>query len=234
MPSARSRPSEPVETDSISTILPFSPSFITEPFPKARSICDSAASRARCLSPSSLPLASNVADISKAPYPTIPPTGLFDAAIGQDSCVRILFSVRKMFFLLGGSMGSWCCSLLLSVSAVENGSRARAVPSRGATFDGFPARQLVSQYTDKTNVEIIENSALKFPSRQDWETYRETSAPAAAEALGERPISCRIFADSKIHRRFLRRPRLRNLPGKRTGCTCDSPHTDGKLTRSGE
>src|SRR5476651_600519 len=55
MPSARSRPSEPVDTDSISTILPLSPSFITEPLPKARSICVSAASRARCLSPSSFP-----------------------------------------------------------------------------------------------------------------------------------------------------------------------------------
>ena len=52
MPSAMSRPSEPVETDSISTILPLSPSFITEPLPKARSICASAASSARCLSES--------------------------------------------------------------------------------------------------------------------------------------------------------------------------------------
>ena len=38
MPSAISRPKEPVETDSISIWL-LSPSFITEPLPKARSIC---------------------------------------------------------------------------------------------------------------------------------------------------------------------------------------------------
>src|SRR5579863_2441362 len=55
MPSARSSPSEPVETDSISTTLPLSPSFITEPLPKARSICASAASSARCLSESPCP-----------------------------------------------------------------------------------------------------------------------------------------------------------------------------------
>jgi len=53
MPSAMSRPSEPVETDGISATTPPLPSFITEPLPKARSIWAIAASRARCLSPSS-------------------------------------------------------------------------------------------------------------------------------------------------------------------------------------
>ena len=49
-PSAMSRPSEPVETVSISTVPVAWPSFITEPLPKARSICAIAASRARCRS----------------------------------------------------------------------------------------------------------------------------------------------------------------------------------------
>ena len=61
MPSAMSRPSEPVETLSISFTMPALPSFITEPLPKARSICAIAASRARCLSPSSLPTNFNAA-----------------------------------------------------------------------------------------------------------------------------------------------------------------------------
>ncbi len=59
MPSAMSRPSEPVEIDWMSRFLFFSPSRMTEPLPKARSICAIAASRARCLSPSSLPTSFN-------------------------------------------------------------------------------------------------------------------------------------------------------------------------------
>src|SRR5579863_10082940 len=50
MPSAMSRPSEPVETVSISIDLSFLPSRMIEPLPKLRSICDSAASRAFDLS----------------------------------------------------------------------------------------------------------------------------------------------------------------------------------------
>ncbi|MNN36153.1 hypothetical protein D3C81_1500370 [compost metagenome] len=61
MPSAMSSPSEPVETLSISFTKPPLPSFITEPLPKARSICAIAASRARCFSPSSLPTSFNAA-----------------------------------------------------------------------------------------------------------------------------------------------------------------------------
>ena len=45
MPSAMSRPSEPVEIDSISSASRW-PSFMIEPLPKARSICASAASSA--------------------------------------------------------------------------------------------------------------------------------------------------------------------------------------------
>src|SRR3954463_6835134 len=49
MPSAMSRPSDPVEMVSISTASR-EPSFIALPLPKARSICARAASRAFCLS----------------------------------------------------------------------------------------------------------------------------------------------------------------------------------------
>src|ERR1700722_19505636 len=50
MPSAISRPSEPVETTSISIDLSFLPSRMIEPLPKLRSIWESAASRAFVLS----------------------------------------------------------------------------------------------------------------------------------------------------------------------------------------
>jgi hypothetical protein len=50
MPSAMSRPSEPVETVSTSIERLFLPSRMIEPLPKLRSICDSAASRAFDLS----------------------------------------------------------------------------------------------------------------------------------------------------------------------------------------
>src|SRR5262245_43553464 len=50
MPSAMSRPSEPVDTVSTSIDLLFLPSRMIEPLPKLRSICESAASRAFDLS----------------------------------------------------------------------------------------------------------------------------------------------------------------------------------------
>src|SRR5579862_1010316 len=50
MPSAISRPREPVETTSMSIDLSFLPSRMIEPLPKLRSICESAASRAFDLS----------------------------------------------------------------------------------------------------------------------------------------------------------------------------------------
>src|ERR1051325_8588359 len=50
MPSATSGDNEPVETVSTSIDLPVLPSFMIEPLPKARSICDSAASSALDLS----------------------------------------------------------------------------------------------------------------------------------------------------------------------------------------
>ena len=54
MPSAMSSPSEPVEITSLSAAASREPSFMIEPLPKARSICPSAASKARCLSIASL------------------------------------------------------------------------------------------------------------------------------------------------------------------------------------
>ena len=54
-PSAMSRPSDPVGIVSISTAFWFLPSRMIEPLPKARSICDSAASSALVLSTESLP-----------------------------------------------------------------------------------------------------------------------------------------------------------------------------------
>src|SRR5579862_3302245 len=71
MPSAMSRPSEPVETVSISIDLSFLPSRMIEPLPKLRSICDSAASRAFDLSmddPSTRRSAAAPALMIRAPY----------------------------------------------------------------------------------------------------------------------------------------------------------------------
>src|SRR3977135_290573 len=70
MPSAISRPSEPVETVSTSIDLLFLPSRMIEPLPKLRSICESAASRAFVLSmeePSTKRSAA-AADIVPTPY----------------------------------------------------------------------------------------------------------------------------------------------------------------------
>jgi hypothetical protein len=50
MPSAMSRPSEPVEMASTSTAFSFWPSRMMEPLPKPRSICEIAASSAFSLS----------------------------------------------------------------------------------------------------------------------------------------------------------------------------------------
>src|SRR6516162_9105733 len=93
MPSARSRPSEPVDTASISTTLPFSPSFITEPLPKARSICASAASSARFLSESSCPTSLNAAFATDGPLLPDDSANLIGFRPGADELgfVRSLF-----------------------------------------------------------------------------------------------------------------------------------------------
>src|ERR1700722_6472818 len=71
MPSAISRPSEPVETTSMSIDLSFLPSRMIEPLPKLRSIWESAASRAFVLSmddPSTRRSAAAPALMIRAPY----------------------------------------------------------------------------------------------------------------------------------------------------------------------
>src|SRR4051812_42858278 len=68
MPSAMSRPREPVEMVSISTASR-EPSFIALPLPKARSICAKAASRAFCLSIlSEFPTTLSEAAMARIPY----------------------------------------------------------------------------------------------------------------------------------------------------------------------
>src|SRR5271169_4123268 len=71
MPSAISRPSDPVETTSMSIDLSFLPSRMIEPLPKLRSIWESAASRAFVLSmddPSTRRSAAAPALMIRAPY----------------------------------------------------------------------------------------------------------------------------------------------------------------------
>src|SRR5215472_2958461 len=70
MPSAMSRPSEPVGITSVSAAASREPSFIIEPLPNARSIWPSAASRARCLSIASLSNRRNAVCIIEPPYST--------------------------------------------------------------------------------------------------------------------------------------------------------------------
>src|SRR5271154_748672 len=110
MPSAISRPSEPVETTSMSIDLSFLPSRMIEPLPKLRSIWESAASRAFDLSiddPSTRRSAAP-ALMFRAPYgrdsegaeAAGPPT----LANGDFRSVHDLFSVRNMFF---SDIGYW-------------------------------------------------------------------------------------------------------------------------------
>src|SRR6516162_2110517 len=68
MPSAMSRPSEPVDTVSTSIDCMFLPSRMIEPLPKLRSICESAASRAFDLSMDDPSTRRSAALISRAPY----------------------------------------------------------------------------------------------------------------------------------------------------------------------
>src|SRR6478672_10873529 len=96
MPSAMSRPREPVETVSTSIDLSFLPSRMIEPLPKVRSIWESAASRAFDLSMEEPSTRRNAVVIAPTPYRTgfAGPT-----TNGQrGSNVHDLFSVRNMFF----------------------------------------------------------------------------------------------------------------------------------------
>src|SRR3954467_3144581 len=100
-----SSPSEPDQMVSMSIERSFLPSFITEPLPNCRSICESAAVRALGLSmedPSTIRRAET--DMGDAPYGEDSLARQTAAALNQAvrSTVPYLFSVRNMFFLEGG------------------------------------------------------------------------------------------------------------------------------------
>src|SRR6201997_1944524 len=106
MPSAMSRPSEPVETVSTSIEWLFLPSFMIEPLPKLRSICESAASRAFDLSMDNPSTRRSAALIFRAPYGRDSqgrqspenPTGN-----DEKTTVHDLFYVRNMFSKFSGT-----------------------------------------------------------------------------------------------------------------------------------
>src|SRR6202044_3039350 len=120
MPSAMSRPSEPVDTVSTSIECMFLPSRMIEPLPKLRSIWESAASRAFDLSmddPSTRRSAAPalmvlllMAGIRKAhnagPMAPLPAGPLGN---GEVRSVHDLFYVRNMFFC---GCGYWPLSIL--------------------------------------------------------------------------------------------------------------------------
>src|SRR3546814_791108 len=93
-PSAMSSPSEPVETAS-TCIASFEPNFITEPLPKARSICAKAASSAFCLSVPFTDFPDSTSD--NCPAMTVPflLRATVDASQRPDHRVRHLFSWNK-------------------------------------------------------------------------------------------------------------------------------------------
>src|ERR1051325_9909782 len=113
-----SRPSEPVETVSMSIVLSFLPSFMMEPLPKARSIWVSAASRAFDLSmdePSTrrragwLIIALHMGHDSPRRQ-TSDQKSDQNRAETDGSNVPYLFSVRNMFFL-GCGLCRCCASI---------------------------------------------------------------------------------------------------------------------------
>src|ERR1700722_5425964 len=103
MPSAMSRPSEPVETVSTSRFLSLLPSRMIEPLPKLRSIWESAASRAFDLSMDEEPSTtrSAVCDwaIAAPPYDQDSVDRQCKPwSLARKSSVHHLFQVRNMFF----------------------------------------------------------------------------------------------------------------------------------------
>src|ERR1043165_2756364 len=101
-----SRPSEPVETVSISIDLSFLPSFMIEPLPNARSIWVSAASRAFDLSMELLSTTRSAAGLMITLHMAKDSGADKQAHLGrlpplestEDRSVHSLFSVRNMFF----------------------------------------------------------------------------------------------------------------------------------------
>src|SRR5438874_5390677 len=103
MPSAISRPSEPVETVSTSIDCLFLPSRMIEPLPNVRSIWESAASRAFDLSMDEPSTTRNAVVIAPTPYRPDP-----EDSNGVDKCnVHYLFSVRNMFFVPAGVLAGF-------------------------------------------------------------------------------------------------------------------------------
>src|SRR5580700_6913200 len=107
MPSAMSRPSEPVETVSTSIECMFLPSRMIEPLPKLRSICESAASRAFDLSMDDPSTIRSAALIGRAPYgrdfvdrqrtPATSPQGVWQGR--RQQCTR--YVLGSQYVLIG-------------------------------------------------------------------------------------------------------------------------------------
>src|SRR5712692_5305800 len=98
MPSAISRPSEPVDTVSTSIALLFLPSRMIEPLPKLRSIWESAASRAFDLSMENPSTRRSAPPIAFAPYDRDSKDPQTTGPLDGKRTVHDLFSVRNMFF----------------------------------------------------------------------------------------------------------------------------------------
>src|SRR3954469_13028831 len=144
-----SSPSEPVDTTSISMDLSFLPSRMIEPLPKARSICESAASRAFDFSIGAEPSTTRRAAglISRSLWLKIRAA---DTALNHcDWNVHHLFSVRNMFFS-GGRY--WSLPPLLNFGWVPSQMlliRPHAGSLNGTLRRGATEMKLVSEYLEQ-------------------------------------------------------------------------------------
>src|SRR5271163_2746322 len=91
-----SRPSEPVDIVSMSPAVSCEPSFMIEPLPKARSICPSAASKARCLSIASLSKRRNAACIPRPSFIS-QPAATFNASRREANVLGLFGHAIKKF-----------------------------------------------------------------------------------------------------------------------------------------
>src|ERR1700722_13771861 len=126
MPSAMSRPNEPVDTTSTSITASREPNFMIEPLPKARSIWPSAASNARCLSIVPLSKRRNTGwFISPLRYHTAA-----TAAQTRSGGKRTWFVLRTQGELLAGR--SWACRIKAQEADIDgSGPRGRETSSEG-------------------------------------------------------------------------------------------------------
>src|SRR5262245_470407 len=97
MPSAMSRPSEPVETVSTSIDLSFLPSRMIEPLPKVRSIWESAASRAFDLSMEEPSTRRNAVVIAPTPF-IGPDSEDRQRTASKGECTRFVLSSQYVLF----------------------------------------------------------------------------------------------------------------------------------------